>query len=385
MTRTRKMIPIGLLLALVALVSVVFMVRASADDMLHQSARLLSEATDGHAVLAFELNTPEQSGSGVVELWGKLNAGPNGEPAFRLELLETSLDKGAGMVAVSDGTQFWVWDPSENTVYTGVFAELRAMMTERAAEFEGEFDPDDFNPADYDAGDMPATPEEAVDRLLEYFEAERAGTETVGGVNANKLRLIPIAEKMPEALRANGGLLYIWLRTGDAAPLAAEYAGGAVGAAKVTATSLELNQGVDPALFTFTIPEGATVVNVAELEPETLTLDEAAATAAFPVLSPAALPEGARLLDVVEVRGAVVQRYAMADGGRFTVAQGPSGAADVPAEGATAVTVRGVEGLLYANEGAARALLTWAEGDLVFWVGGDLSPAAALAIADSLQ
>jgi hypothetical protein len=240
------------------------------------------------------------------------------------------------------------------------------------------------DPADYPEIDMPQTPEEAVDRMLEYFKAERAGTENVADTAANKLRLLPIAEKMPEALRANGGLLNFWLRASDAAPLGFEYTGGAVGYAKVMATRLELNQGVDPALFTFTIPEGAEVINVAELAPEPLALDEAEAAAAFPLLAPAALPEGARLLDVVEVRGAIVQRYAAADGGRFTIAQGPVGAADVPAEGATAVTVRGVEGLLYADETGGRVLLTWTAGDASYWIGGDLTSDAALAIAASL-
>ena len=382
MTRTRKMIPIGLLLALVALASVVFMVRASADDMLYQSARLLSAATDGHAVLTFELNTPEQSGRGAVELWGMWNAGPNGELAFRLEVLESSLGKGAGMVAVSDGIQFWLWNPEENTVYTGTADEMSAKLAAHAGAFEGEFAPGDFDPADYPEIDMPQTPEEAVDRMLEYFKAERAGTENVADTAANKLRLLPIAEKMPEALRANGGLLNFWLRASDAAPLGFEYTGGAVGYAKVMATRLDLNQGIDPATFTFSIPEGAEVVNVAELAPEPRALDEAAA--ASPLLAPAALPDGARLLDVVEVRGAIVQRYVTADGGRFTIAQGPAGAADVPAEGATAVTVRGVEGLLFVEESGARVLLTWTAGDASYWIGGDLTSDAALAIAASL-
>lgn len=385
MMRTRRIIPVGILLALVALAAVVVMVRASANDMLQQSARLLAEATDGHAVVTFEMDAPEQSGSGTVEIWGQWDAGPDGEPAFRLEVLETSLDKGAGMVAVSDGAQFWIWNPEENTVYTGTAAEMRARMAARAAEFEGDFDHSEFDPADYEDVDMPETPEEAVDRLLEHVEAERAGSEDVAGTAADKLRLIPIAEKMPDELRANGGLFNVWLRASDMAPLAFEYTGGAVGYAKVTATRLELNQGIDPAIFTFEIPEGAEVVNVADLEPETLSLDEAAETAEFPVLSPATLPDGARLLDVTEVRGAVVQRYAAADGGRFTVAQGPAGAAEAPTDSGVLVTVRGVDGLLYTDDDGARALLTWAEADVIFWIGGDLTPDAALALANSLQ
>ena len=52
MSRSRKlMLPLGALFAAVALVAVVMLVRAGADDLLHQSARLLADATDGHAVV----------------------------------------------------------------------------------------------------------------------------------------------------------------------------------------------------------------------------------------------------------------------------------------------------------------------------------------------
>lgn len=379
MLQNRKVVlPLGIILAFVALAAAVVMVRASADDMLYAAARLLSESTTGHAVVSFTAETPEESASGTAEVWGKLEAGPNGEPAFRIEVLEASKGEAVGMVAVSDGTQLWLWQPAENTVYVGTAEELKNEMAQRhsdeAAGPEHSYD-----------GEMPETPEEAVDMLLEYFTAERAGAEAVAGMRTEKLRLIPIPEQMPDELRANGGFINVWLRNSDSAPLAAEYAEGAMGYAKATATSLELNVDIDDSVFTFAIPEGAKVVRLADLAPESVTLDEAAATAEFPVLTPAELPADAQLVEVLEMRGAVVQRYALADGGRFTVAQGADNAAETPEDEGQPVSVRGVEGMLYASEDGSRTLLSWSEGDVTFWIGGDVTPDAALAIAQSLQ
>jgi outer membrane lipoprotein-sorting protein len=357
------------------------MARANADDMLHQAARLLSEVSTGHAIVEMQIDGPEESASGTVEVWGQRDFGPDGEPAFRLEVLESSKEEAAGMIAVGDGSQVWIYKPDENTVYVGTREELEAKMAEHEGEFDhGAYDHPEFNPED-----RPETPEEAVDKLLEYFTAERNGGADIAGIEANKLLLIPIPEAMPEEFRANGGFLNIWLRASDNAPLSAEYTGGAVGYVKATATTLELNQDIDPGTFTFAIPEGAEVKNLADLEPPTLTAEEAAQIADFPVLSPTDLPPAARLDGISEVRGAIVQRYRLPDGERFTIAQGAADAADAPSESGEPVTMRGVDGLLFSDDDGQRTLLTWSEGGVTFWVGGDLTADEAIGIAESLQ
>lgn len=385
MTRRKWMLPVGILSAVVLAAFAVVMVRASADDMLYNAARLMTEVKSGHAVLSFEVQSPEESGTGTVEVWGRWDSESEEPPVFRIEVIESSMEKAAGAVMVSDGTQFWMYRPDENKVLTGTAEEIKAYMAEHASAYgEGEFSHDEYDPDASAAADMPQTPEEMVDKLLEYFTAERAGSESVGAYNANKLRLVPIPEQIPEEMRANGGLLNVWLRVGDDAPLGVEYTGGAVGYAKVMATTLDLNVALDDVLFTFEIPAGAEVVNIADLEPPTVTLEEAQATAAFDILTPDTLPVPARLVDITEVRGAVVQRYNSPDGS-FTVAQGAATAAPSAPEDAQSVTVRGVDGLLVSNEDNTRALLTWNEGDVTFWVGGDLSAENALAVAESLK
>jgi hypothetical protein len=148
---------------------------------------------------------------------------------------------------------------------------------------------------------------------------------------------------------------------------------------------LEINVGVDEALFTFEIPAGAEVIRFADLAPQSLTLEEAGATVEFEFLTPAETPEGAALVDVLEVRGAIVQRYALPDGGSFSVAQGLSDQARQPATEKQTVEVRGVTGTMFAAEDGNQVLLAWTEGDLFYSVAGDLTVDQALMIAESLQ
>jgi len=131
------------------------------------------------------------------------------------------------------------------------------------------------------------------------------------------------------------------------------------------------------------------VVTFADLEPQSLTLEEAGAAAEFELLTPSETPEGATLVDIVEMHGALVQHYTLPEGGSFTVAQGSVG--NTPevfglsdAESQT-VDVRGTTGQLFESEAGDKVLLTWTEGDLFFSVAGDLSADSVLAIAESLE
>ena len=365
------------LLLLASLGLAAFALQPTAEDLLIQAMETMQTVTDGHTVATFTVNTPEMNASGTVEMWGQLEAGTNGEPAFRAEVLDATESDMVGLTAVTDGYNFWLWDPQENKVLVGNADEAAAIIAEQMAGKEFEVDPD-YNPEEMD---HPETPEEAVAKLLEYFTAERITDVQIGETNAHGLRLIPIPEQMPDEVRAAGGFLKVYVRPEDGAPLSVEYAEGAMGSGSATATLLELNQGVDPSLFTFAIPEGAEIVHLEDLKPEELT---AAETADLDALSPAVLPADAAFVSATEMRGAIVQRYSRTDGG-FTVAQGPATAVPDREETGEAVTVRGVEGMLYSDESGAQNLLTWTEGDVTFWIGGDLTSAEALALAESLE
>ena len=382
---------LALLVLAVSAVAIGAFVIPSAEDLLVQALETSQTITDGHAGLEVSVDTPEMSMSGTAEAWGRLDVGPNGEPAFRFEVLTADEAELIGTIAVSDGTQFWVWNPTENVVLTGQFEELYVRLAE---EMEGhEFD-SDFGPnhgwgeeGEFDEADIPENPEEAVAKLLEYFTVERAGSDAVGDTAVNTVRLIPIPEQMPEEARAAGGLLNVWLRDGDSAPVGIEYVGSALGSGVARATFLELNQGVDDAVFTFTIPEGATVIDAAEIElPDRDELEEATAVEPdFDLLAPTSLPNEATLRETTNVRGAIVEHYGLPNGRSFTIAQGRTAVNLTPEEGGESVTVRGVPGTLYEDAENGRTLLNWSEGEIQYWIGGDLTGDEALAMAESLQ
>jgi outer membrane lipoprotein-sorting protein len=345
----------------------------------------LEIVTSGHAVVEATVDLPDQSLNSTFEIWGKLDAGPDGEPAFRIEVQEVSESEMAGVIAVTDGSQFWFYSPNRETVIVGTAMELAPILSEKLAEYAGEWDHGgEYSLENMEEHDNPA---DAVAKLLEYFTAERDGQETIGSNEAYRLRLVPIAEKMPDEFRAIGGFINLWVRTKDQLPLAVEYAESALGYARIQATSVEINTDLDDSLFTFVIPEGTEVVQAGDLLREFDKMGLPADPVDLDFLTPSRLPQEAVAAEPQQIAGAVVQRFNMPGDQSFVIAQGAAMPLDPP-EGATApedVMVRGVEGALFTNSEVTRTLLTWREGNIFFLIGGDLSPEQALAIAESLQ
>lgn len=365
------------------------MIIPSADELLTRSVETLETITSGHAVVEATVDLPDQSLSSTFEIWGKLDAGPDGEPAFRLEVQEVSGSEMAGVIAVTDGSQFWLYSPNRETVIVGTAKELAPILAEKLAEYAAEYPGEWDHGGDYSLENMEEhdNPADAVAKLLEYFTAERAGQEPIGSNEAYRLRLIPIAEKMPDEFRAVGGFINLWVRTNDQLPLAAEYAESALGYARVQATSVEINTDLDDALFTFVIPEGTEVIQAGDLLREYDKMGLPVDPVDLEFLTPDQLPQEAVAAEPQQIAGAVVQRFNMPGDQSFVIAQGAAMPLDPP-QGAAApedVMVRGVEGALFTNSEATRTLLAWSEGDIFFLVGGDLSPEQALAIAESLQ
>ncbi len=378
-TRKRIVILAGLL-ALLSLILAAFILQPGASDLLTRAIERVQDVTQGHAVITFEVTSPEKSASATLEGWGRLNPDPETPPAFRVEVLDASMTEAKGVIAVSNGSDFWLWQPSLNTVYVATAEEIKALIEEQLAEH-------DFAYGDthdgYMDGTYPQTAEEMVARLLEYFTAERHGSVQIGDASAYEVRLIPIADMMPDEIRLAGGYLNLWIAADDYAPLGAEYAEGAAGYGKITATLLELDEDIDGALFEFTIPDGAEIVKLVDLAK--LAMAESTSPPEFETLSPAELPEGAALVDTSLIRGAFVQRYSLPDGKSFSVAQGPT-SLDLYLElDGKPVTVRGHDATLYASDDGARTMLAWSDGEFMFWVGGGLSVDEAFAVAESLR
>ena len=364
----------GAVILLAALVSAFVIMQPSAKDILTETLETTKTIESGHAIVRINVDSPEEKASATVEVWGR--HGDEGPGAFRLEVLETDKEEAVGAVIVSDGETVWAYSPAKNTVFTGTVEEAKAAMEEKQPMRE-EFNMEEF--------DHPENAEEAVDKLLEKFEASRTGIETIADANAYQLELKPIPEQMPAEYTAVGGLLNLWIDQSRSVPLAISYTGGSMGEFSITALRLEVNLYIDESIFTFEIPEGAEVVGFADMKPKSLTLDEAAASAEFEVLTPDVVPDGATLVDVLNVKGMIVQQFTLPEGGSFSIAQGQADETKKPSTEEQAVEVRGVAGSLFASEENDKVLLSWTEGEVSFYVAGNITAEQALEIAESLK
>jgi hypothetical protein len=399
MNRKRNLwIFISIVIFAAALVSGFILMQPSAADILVQTLETAKTITDGHAVVAIDLDMAEKDSNGMIEIWAvrgeKSDDGDHHFGAFRIEVLETSHENAQGAVIVSDGETLWAYSPVENKVFVGTPEDAQAMMADNDF-MDGEFG--DFHEGDHLDGwehkdsehAHPESTEEAVAKLLEYFNVSKNGSQVLAGETANQLKMMPIPDQMPEEYIAIGGYLDLWIGQESSLPLSIAYTGGTMGELQATVLEFEVNTGLDESLFTFEIPAGAEVVTLEDLEPQSLTLDEAGATTEFDFQTPTETPDGATLVDIQEVSGAIVQRYTLPEGGSFTVAQslvnensdqlGSRSAEGQPIE------VRGTNGTIRISEDGSQVLLTWIEGDLIYLVAGDLTAENAMLVAESLQ
>ena len=382
MNRKRNLwIAISAVILLPVLIAGVSLLQPSAEDILVETLETVKTLTDVHAIVTIEADTIEKDSSGMLEVWAR--RGDDGPGAFRIEVLESSDAKGQGVVIVSDGETLWAYAPAENKVLVGTAEEVQAMLEESdfvAREF-GEL------AGEHEYFERPQDANEAVARLLEYVTASVSGSESVASETAHLLELEPIPESMPSEFAAVGGSINLWIGQESSVLLAAAYTGGTMGEISITVLEYELNTGLADTIFQFDIPASAEIVKFEDLEPQSLTLEEAGESAEFEFLTPA--ETDATLVDIFDVRGILVQRYTLPEGGSFTIAQGVandlSDEFSPPTGESQPVEVRGTTGQLMEAESGEQVLLTWTEGELFYSVAGDLSPEEALLIAESLQ
>ena len=390
MIRSKKLwILIGSVIFVAALISGFVLMQPSAQDILVNSLESAKTITNGHAVVSVEVDTIDEDASGILEVWAYL--GEDNPGGFRVEVVESSKAKAQGAIIVSDGDSLWAYSPTENKVFVGTPEEAKALMEENDY-FSGKFGeyPHDLEGEYSDSEhDHPENAEETVEKMQEYFNISKSGTEMVAGETAEQLRLEPIPEQMPAEYLAVGGFINLWISQVSNLPLAFEFTGSSMGDLSVTVLEYDINTSLDETFFTFDIPEGAEVVTFADLEPKSLTLEEAGNNADFDFLTPTDTPTGATLVDILEVSGAFVQRYTLPQGGSFTVAQGAiedkSGTSESSRGDSQVIEVRGTSGQLYVSDDGSKTLLTWTEGEQFYSIAGDVTPDQAVKIAESLE
>jgi outer membrane lipoprotein-sorting protein len=336
----------------------------TAEEIVAKMQEVEASTEDAHAVVEFSVQTEDMDMDldVVVELWEKRPA------KLRAEVLEAGDTEFAGVVSVTDGEQAWLYHPGENVVVTGALGDL-------------------------ESDEVPVDPqqviqfmEEGIQWAMDNFDVELAGEEELNGVATYKLTFTPREdEEYPMPIPLDGEAT-LWVEKERWIALQAHIDGGSFGEGWVRVRSFEFNTGLDDALFQFEIPEGAEVIDVEDMQPTPLTLDEAEAQAEFDLLVPTYEPDGTTLIDVLQVGEAFVLHYnhSMTS---FTIVQGdlPEPMRQALGGELTVVTIRGQTAALFADEGRGNSLLAWVENGVNITIMGRISPDEIVKVAESLQ
>ena len=330
----------------------------TAEEIVAKMQEVEASTEDVHAVVQFDVREGDKTESAVVEVWEK------SPDKIRVEVLEAdSSEVSAGAIAVSDGAQVWIYDPTENEVLTGD---------------AGAIGPDD---APANPRDLVRSVDEGLDWVQEHADAKLVGKEDVAGVATYVLEFTP-KEDVEQPLPVTGSAK-MWVDQKRWVALRAEFVVEGVAEGKMLVRSFELNTGIDDTRFQFEVPEGAQVIAIDQKKPTHLTLDEAVAEADF-LLVPSYVPEGVTLIDVFKLQEGYVFYYDHSET-TFTVIQGPFPMGREIPGAKSEVTVRGQPATLIADEARGNALLTWEEDGITIAIAGRIDKDEIVKVAESLE
>ena len=326
----------------------------TAQEIVAKLQEVEASTEDAHAILEFSAKGQGTDQDLLVEVWEKR---PN---KFRAEVLEANDSELVGATSVTDGQQFWMYEPGKNEVVVGEV---------------GPDEPSSFRWAIQDMEDM-------IQQALDATDVKLAGEEDVAGVATYKLELTP--REGDETFLPAGSKATLWVDQERWIVLQAYFSGGIAGEGWMRVRSFELNTGIAEDRFQFQIPEGAKVTNAEDKRPQHLTLDEARAQANFALLVPTYVPEGVTLIDVLTMGEAFILHYDHSTTS-FSVIQGFSdGVREAPTGQKTEVTVRGQTANLIADS-LGNNFLTWVEDGVTITIAGHISQDEILKVAESLQ
>ncbi len=328
----------------------------TAEEIVARMQETVENTQDAHAVISASVNVQGIEITAKAEVWEK---SPN---KVRAQVLEASEPDLVGSIVVSDGQQSWSYEPARNIVRVGSAGEIDTPLPE----------------------EMLTELRDVIQAVLDVSDVELVGEEAVAGRQAYKLTLSP-REDAEQSFFPGDGTATLWVDQEQWFVLKAEYEGGTFGQGSMQVQSFELNPGLSDDLFTFTVPEGATVIDIEAQKPVPLTLDEAREQAGFSLLVPEYVPAGATLIEVFRVEDSFVLRYDHSPEVSFTVIQGPELASPPPLGQAQNVSVRGQSGTAITDDAGGTTFLYWTDGNVTLTVAGRISLDQALQVADSLN
>jgi outer membrane lipoprotein-sorting protein len=328
----------------------------TAEEIVAKMQETVESTEDAHAVVFVAVNAQGIELSVTAEVWEK---SPN---KLRAKVLEASESRLLGATIVSDGQQGWYYEPTRNRVMVGASSEMETPLPQ----------------------ELLAGLQEVIQEVLDATDVELEGEETVAGHQTYKLVASP-KEDAERQIFPGDGTATLWVDREQWIVLKAVYEASGFGQGTMEIRSFELNPGLNDDLFGFTVPEGASVVDIEAQQPVPLTLDEARDQAGFPLLVPEYVPEGTTLVKVLKVGDSVFLRYDHSTEVSFTVVQGPELSGPPPLGQSQDLTVRSLPATVITDEAGGNTFLYWTEDGITVTVAGHIGLDEALEVAESLK
>ncbi|GAC1645398.1 MAG: hypothetical protein NVS4B8_16820 [Herpetosiphon sp.] len=358
---------------------------ARADDIMKRVQATRAATKDAHAKLDVSMTGGRQNGHYVLETWmahtGKTD--PTGQPisASRFKVLESSNTDMQGSEIINDGTTMWVFDPKRNQAIRGNLADMQS------------------------GGVSPQDPTAQLQRMQGMLQRILDGSnvqiinsaEKISGHDTWKLKLTPKPETVQQMQFTSNLDVTMWVDQKRDIPLKGIVNAAEIGTLEGTVQSIDLDKGVDPAIFQFTPGADTKIVDAAELakkaRPQTTTLDQARTAVSFKILNPQPLPDGVKM-DEVQTAAmggeSVIEQFSGAFSFSLVQTKGQGrgfGATDTPfGSKSESVTVRGQQGTLITGTTDQKGtLLRWQEQGVTIVIAGPLTRDEAMLVAARLQ
>jgi outer membrane lipoprotein-sorting protein len=333
-----------------------------ARQLLQHSEQELTTAHTLHAGLTIQIDGETYSGSLTGEIWREGTS-----KSRSLVERSTIAQFPAGEIIVSNGTQLWIYDAAQHTVYEG------------QADGNGS--------SAFGSSSSPAN-QLTLNLIDAIFQSSNASLVSAPAtVNGHQALVIQVTSGQPAA---NGpdyaGQIYLDRQSDLPLQLSLNLDGFAQ--VTLTLTDLELNRALPESLFSFTPPPGTRVNALSQASPTpatgTLTLAQAEQVAGYHLLSIPSTESNYQLegVDVLTTaNGAIFVLHYLMGGASFSIIEGRP-LAQEPLPAGSTLTVRGTTAT-YATADD-NPTLSWKEQGLGIRISGDLDEQQAVAIATVL-
>lgn len=338
-------------------------------QLLAQTAHLLTSAQTLHGLFNATLSGQLVNGEVDSEVWRQ------GQDKSRTLVVHSTLNQFAsGTLIVSDGKHIWQYNPAQKTVYYGSASAASATTTSGSSG---------------QANNMQQLLLGAVQTVFTHSTATLLSSQNK--VNGHPVYTIQVTSQQNQS-NPSGGLSFSYTGTVSLdqqtkLPLALDLNIAGFADVQIAIPSLELNQPLNPSLFSFTPPAGTKVEafpsNTGQ-SGNSLTLQQAEQQAGYHLLSIPSTQSAYHLQSIDALGAPGNQIYALTytfNGQTFTLSEGKS-LANLPVSGQQ-ISLRGTNASL--STSGNTSTLSWTEKGVGIQITGPLSKEQIVVIANTLS